>query len=113
MPDDPFISEMDPVQKIWMFYNWIGDQKDNNELAKNHAYLLGSFQNPEAVKKLLDKDKESFISTDEEFEETSKMVSEGQFDLPNMLSNNQQEPIFAPVLESKPTKKRKRRSIKG
>lgn len=66
---------MDPVLKIWMFQNWLADQNDRNELAKNHAYLLGSFWNPEAVKNLMD-DGNTHVSTDEEFEETSKWVKE-------------------------------------
>lgn len=71
-PDDPRITEMDPVQKMWMFENWLADENDKAELAKNHAYLLASFSHPEAVKSLLGKD--SHVSTDEEFEETSKLV---------------------------------------
>ncbi len=65
---------MDPVQKIWMYENWIADQNDDAELAKNHAYLLASFWNPEAVKEILGGDVR--MSTDEEFEETSRMVRE-------------------------------------
>lgn len=66
---------MDPVQKIWMYENWIADQNDDAELAKNHAYLLASFWNPEAVKEILGQG-DVRISTDEEFEETSRMVRE-------------------------------------
>lgn len=67
---------MDPVQKIWMFENWLADQNDDAELAKNHAYLLASFSHPEAVQKLLGNDGNTHQSTDEEFEETSNMVKE-------------------------------------
>jgi hypothetical protein len=66
---------MDPVLKLWMFENWIADQRDKSDLAKNHGYLIGSFINPEAVKKLTD-DGNKFESTDEEFEESMKMVRE-------------------------------------
>jgi hypothetical protein len=66
---------MDPVQKIWMYENWIADQNDDAELAKNHAYLLASFWNPEAVKEILGQG-DVRVSTDEEFEETSRMVRE-------------------------------------
>jgi hypothetical protein len=68
------IIEMDPVMKIWMYENWIADQNDKVELAKNHAYLLASFSNPEAVRNILEGD--TFVSTDDEFEESSKMVRE-------------------------------------
>lgn len=65
---------MDPVKKLWMFYNWIEDQNDDVELVKNHAYLLGSFSNPEAVKKLTGKDGQQYTSTDEEFEASTQLV---------------------------------------
>jgi hypothetical protein len=66
---------MDPVQKMWMFENWLGDQLDKNELAKNHAYLLASFDHPDAVKQLLGEGN-VHVSSDEEFEESSRMVRE-------------------------------------
>ena len=74
-PDDPRITEMDPVQKLWMYENWLGDQNDDAELAKNHAYLLASFWNPEAVKQLMG-DGNTHESTEEELEESSKFVRE-------------------------------------
>lgn len=74
-PDDPRIIDMDPVHKIWMYENWLADQNDKAELAKNHAYLLASFSHPEAVKQLLGEGN-SHESTDEEFEESSKLVRE-------------------------------------
>lgn len=95
MPDDPFITNMDPVQKIWMFENWLADQNDDAELAKNHAYLLASFSHPESVKKLMG-DGNIHESTDEEFEESIKMVKEINSKLP----------------KDKLIRKRKRRIIK-
>lgn len=112
MPDDPFINEMDPVQKIWMFYNWFADQKDIVEVAKNQAYLIGSFHNPEAVKKLLDQENNSHISSDEEFDETSRMVLEGNVPLPDELKLKNNFNKFDNKQENK-INKRKRRSIKG
>lgn len=74
-PDDPWITDMDPVQKMWMFEQWLADQGDDAELAKNHAYLLASFDHPEAVKQLLGAGN-VHESTDEDFEESSRMVRE-------------------------------------
>jgi len=65
---------MDPVQKLWMFEHWLADRNDNAELAKNHAYLLASFSHPDAVKQILGQNEHK--STDEEFEESTKMVKE-------------------------------------
>lgn len=58
-----------------MFEQWVGDRKDLTELAKNHAYLLASFDHPETVKKMVGEGN-VHISTDEEFEESSRMVRE-------------------------------------
>jgi hypothetical protein len=80
LPDDPFITEMDPVQKRWLFNNWIASQNEQAELAKNHAYLVASFWNPEAVQQIMG-DGNVHQSTDEEFEESSKMVREQSLQL--------------------------------
>lgn len=79
---------MDPVQKAWMYNNWIEDQKDNVELAKNHAYLLGSFWNPEAVKQLMG-DSNTYTATDEDFEESLNIVRNSRKEsLPNNNTPN-------------------------
>ena len=72
--DDPRIINMDPVRKLWMYNQWLGDHRDNAELAKNHAYLLGSFWNAEAVQEMMNDNKHE--STDEELEESMRMVME-------------------------------------
>lgn len=64
---------MDPVLKMWFYEQWLGDHRDDAELAKNTALLLGSFWNPEAVKEMTNDNRHQ--STDEDFEESLKMVS--------------------------------------
>lgn len=85
--DDPRITEMDPVQKMWMYENWVADQIDKAELAKNHAYLLASFSNPEAVQKILGEGN-VHESTEDELNETSKMIRDI-----NLKSLSQEKPI--------------------
>ncbi len=99
-PDDPRITDMDPVQKIWMFENWWADQLDKAELAKNHAYLLASFSHPEAVKQILGEGN-VHASSEEEFEESSKIVRDMNLKLLGM--------------EQKPgvRKRRRRGTVKG
>jgi hypothetical protein len=75
--DDPLITDMDPVQKMWMFNQWLGDKEEQADLAKNHAYLLASFWNPEAVQDILGTGGNVHASTEEEFEESSQIVKEG------------------------------------
>jgi hypothetical protein len=92
---------MDPVQKVWMYENWLADQNDNAELAKNHAYLLGSFWNPEAVKQMMG-DGNVHISTDDEFEESTQMVRDMNLKILEESNSNNSVP-----------KRRKRRTLQG
>ena len=97
--DDPFITDMDPVRKMWMFNNWVADQNDQAELAKNHAYLLASFWNPEAVQQILGEGN-SHESTDEEYEESLNMV------------RNQSVALAGATPEKQPIRRRRRPIIK-
>ena len=72
LPNDAFITEMDPILKLWLYEQWLGDQRDDAELAKNHAYLLGSFWNSEAVQQMLNDNVHE--SSDEDYEESLRMV---------------------------------------
>lgn len=65
---------MDPLTKMYMFYQWIEDINEQVELFKNHGYLIGSFTNPEAVQKILGGN--TLSSSEEEFEQTSQIVAE-------------------------------------
>lgn len=99
--DDPKIVNMDPVRKLWMYEQWLGDQRDNVELAKNHAYLLGSFFNPEAVRDMMD----SVIheSSDEDMEESMRMVVEN--DIVGAV------PLASPPIQL--TKRKRKAKLKG
>lgn len=100
LPDDPFITDMDPVQKRWLFNNWIAGQNEQAELAKNHAYLVASFWNPEAVQEIMGNGN-IHLSSDEEFEESSKMVREQSLQL-----------FEAQQANSTTTVRRRRRQVK-
>ena len=95
LPDDPEIEHMDHMKKMWLFANWLEDQNEKVELLKNHGYLIGSFINPEAVKRMMGTDSTTYETTETEFEETYKAVEEF----------NKEE------RESKPKKKRKKKII--
>lgn len=89
---------MDPVQKMWMYEHWLGDQKETRDLAKDHAYLLASFTNPEAVKQMMNDNIHQ--SDNEAFEESLQMV----LDADKMMTQLEQQQKTAP--------KRKRRRAK-
>jgi hypothetical protein len=97
MPDDPDIEYMDPVMKAWMFYSWIEDYNDEFKLLENQGYLIGSFINPEAVKRMMGS--ETHASDDTEFEETLKQIREG--------SKKEQEKL------ANAPKRRRKRKIQG
>lgn len=85
---DPQIMNMDPVHKMWLFEQWLGDHRDEAELAKNHAYLLGSFFNAEAVQQMLNDNVHE--STDEDMEESMRIVTDG---LPGVFDMPQETPL--------------------
>jgi hypothetical protein len=89
---------MDPVTKMWMFNNWIEDYSDEYKLLENQGYLIGSFINPEMVKKILGKGNKTFAASDEAFEKFSK----------ELFDNNRREDAEA----AKTIKKRRKRMIK-
>ena len=92
LPDSKFIVEMDPVLKLWLFNNWLQDQDDDVEITKNHAYLLGSFINPEAISKILG-DSNKFESTDEDFDKSSELVRKGAFNTNNNIKKRRRKKI--------------------
>ena len=59
-----------------MFHSWLEDFNDEQKMLENQGYLIGSFINPELVKRLLGADSETFTSSDKEFEELSKRIIE-------------------------------------
>lgn len=59
-----------------MFHNWVEDFYDEHKVLENQGYLIGSFINPELVKKILGSGAETFVSSDEEFDELSKRIIE-------------------------------------
>lgn len=58
--------------KMWMFNNWIEDYNEEYKLLENLGYLIGSFINPELVKKILGKDAKTFTASDAAFDKFSK-----------------------------------------
>jgi len=77
---------------------------DQLELAKNSAYLIGSFINPKAVQNLLQSEQNSFNSSEESFEKTSEILKNNPdfFDsIINGIENNNQE------IETKPSRRRR------
>lgn len=78
-----------------MFYHWLEDHNEEIELFKNHGYLIGSFSNPEAVKKLMGGN--TYATSDEDFERTSQMIADD---------------VKQQQAEIKPQKKRQRKRIK-
>jgi len=67
---------MDPITKAWMYHNWIEDYSDEYKLLENQGYMIGSFTNPEAVRKMLGSDAQAHESTDNEFENLLKKIRE-------------------------------------
>ena len=56
---------------------------DQAELAKNTAYLIGSFWNPEAVKQLTGEGGMQHRSSDEDFERTTEWIKQNAIEEAN------------------------------
>lgn len=68
-----------------MFEHWIKDQEDHMEAIKNHAYLIGSFINPEAVQQMR-KEKENTVEmSEDQLDKVSELLSK--------YDNKKEEPI--------------------
>jgi hypothetical protein len=67
---------MDPIMKAWMFHNWVEDYADEYKLLENQGYLVGSFINPEAVKKMLGVGIDQRSSTEEEADDLIRRIAE-------------------------------------
>lgn len=79
------VNEMDPVRKAFYFYNWMADKNDKNEMIKDLGLLIGSFIDVEKVKNILGMNANKRISSDEDFDESTKMVKEiKSLDLPDL-----------------------------
>lgn len=85
LPDDPFITEMNPVHKLFFFFHWLNENNNKYELAKNHAYIIGGFINPEAVKKLLGTGNKT--SSDEDMDEAMEMIAKAKPSAPSQANN--------------------------
>jgi len=67
---------MNPLLYLWMYESWIQDLREDNESKRTYAILTGSFANMELAKKMIDKENPTFQSSDEDFEETYRMIEE-------------------------------------
>lgn len=99
-PDDDWFENLSPVKRLWMYESWCQDLIDKNEFAKSFSIFLGSFSNPEAAQQMLKQENPDYGSTDEDFEESTRMVLEAR------EKHNQEE-----VSKNKPKRRRRRRKV--
>ncbi|HEY5268239.1 MAG TPA: hypothetical protein VII94_03845 [Candidatus Saccharimonadales bacterium] len=81
---------------MFLYYQWLGDHRDDADLTKNHAYLLGSFWNPQAVQDMLNPNIHE--SSDEDVAESMKIIEENDVRAPKIPLKSE-------------AKRRKRRTI--
>lgn len=94
--DDPdgLIEALDPLQRHFMFEQWLEDKWEKQEHYRAQALLIGAFIDPEKVKRIHDAEANTFVSDDEEFDRVSR----------EMLENNRREDM-----EKSSRKSRRRR----
>ena len=55
-----------------MYTNWIQDQDEKQEFAKNYSILTGSFSNPQMAQRMMKA--ETVVSSEEDFDKISKEI---------------------------------------
>lgn len=80
MPDDPLITEMDPVHRLFLFYHWQDKEITHIKNMENQSIMIGMFSNPEMAKSIIEKRDGNttgeFESTDDGFQESLNMIKE-------------------------------------
>jgi hypothetical protein len=65
---------MDPLMRMWHYESWFHEQEIQMEKLKALGILIGSFYNPEAANKMIKQEQPDFASSDEDWDETSRMI---------------------------------------
>jgi hypothetical protein len=73
-PDDDWFENLPLVKYLWLYESWRQDIEDKNEFARSFSIFLGSFSNPEAAQQMLKQDSPDYGSTDEDFEESTRIM---------------------------------------
>lgn len=74
MPDDDWFDNIDPLTRLWMYESWCQDLYEKNEFSRNYSILVGSFSNLEMAQKMLKVGQQTFTSSDEDFEESTRWM---------------------------------------
>ena len=72
--DDPWFDNLSPLQRLWYYESWLADIEEKHEFARNYAIFTGSFANMELAQHIVAEDSPDHASTDEDFEESAKVV---------------------------------------
>jgi len=76
--DDPWFDEMDPLMKLLYFESFKQDIEEEHSFARNYAIFSGSFANMEMAQRIISEDNPDYESTEEDLEESTRMVIEGR-----------------------------------
>jgi len=64
--------------KILYYESFIQDLEEKHSFARNYAIFNGSFTNMEMAQRIISEDNPDYESTEEDFDESTKMVLEGR-----------------------------------
>ncbi len=73
LPSDSFFDDINPLEYLLLYENWVYGIENRLEEARAHAILTGSFTNPQMAQKMAKRDKTGeFEMSDEQFEKVFK-----------------------------------------
>lgn len=65
---------MDPVEKLWWYEGWIDEEETKLKNYRAVAILIGSFYNNELAQRMVKDDNPDYVSSDDEFEQSTQMI---------------------------------------
>jgi hypothetical protein len=74
------IEDLEPIEKLYLFEQWVQDRREKAESQRHLALFIGSFTNPEAAKRILDAEANTYASDDTEFELLSQRIHQANLD---------------------------------
>ena len=72
LPSDPWFDDIDPIEKMYLFYSWQEKERRQMEMMRDQAILIGSFTNLEMAKDMVKPP--DFESSEEEYEDSWSYV---------------------------------------
>ncbi len=70
----------DPIEFLWMYYNWAEDISEKHDFTKKYSIFQGSFSNPEMARRFAKHENPTAVMTDKQMDDVMEAISQGKLD---------------------------------